>query len=278
VLDMEAVVAAAENLEPVPASVSRLAGLVSDPESDIRDVVEVVSHDQALTATVLRYANSAASAPRVPIVTVRDAVNRVGRNQVLSTVLGAAVERWMRAPVPAYGIEANELWEASLYATVVAENLAFYCRVEIPRSAASTALLADVGKVALARCLDEETLEFFRRARTEGALALHRAEMEVLGVHHGEVGAVVARHWGLPEEIAVGIQYHHDPEAGDELIVYATALACAIAETALPGDEGQGTVLDPPEWLGRLGLGPDDLEPLRDAATIRFGELQASAA
>ena len=43
-----------------------------------------------------------------------------------------------------------------------------------------------------------------------------QAEMEILEVNHAELGGLIARHWGLPDIIALGVQYHHAPT--DDLI------------------------------------------------------------
>jgi HD-like signal output (HDOD) protein len=39
-----------------------------------------------------------------------------------------------------------------------------------------------------------------------------QAELEVLDTHYVEVGGIIAEHWGLPPEIAIGVKYQHDPD------------------------------------------------------------------
>ncbi|NTV53264.1 MAG: HDOD domain-containing protein, partial [Candidatus Firestonebacteria bacterium] len=64
-------------LAPMSNSVHRLAKLVSDPESQVADITRVVELDEALTANLLRWANSAWSRSQNPVVSVREAVIRV---------------------------------------------------------------------------------------------------------------------------------------------------------------------------------------------------------
>ena len=59
-VDPADLLAAAESVEPLPDTVARLATLVADPDSDIREISETVSLDVSLAADVLRLANSAA--------------------------------------------------------------------------------------------------------------------------------------------------------------------------------------------------------------------------
>jgi HD-like signal output (HDOD) protein len=84
VFDLEKVLRATDELEPLPPTVARLAALIADPEIETREIVEIVAFDPALTGALLRCANSAASAATTQIVTIRNAVVRLGRASVLS--------------------------------------------------------------------------------------------------------------------------------------------------------------------------------------------------
>ena len=108
-IDLDALAEAAACLDPLPASVVRLAGMVASGEPDLNEIAEIVSYDQALTASLLRSANSSWSATRTPITTVRDAVVRLGYGTVLSLALGVNVRRRMNQAIPAYGLEEGQL-------------------------------------------------------------------------------------------------------------------------------------------------------------------------
>ena len=90
-IDLDRLVAEATHLEPLPASIPRLASLVADENSDLSEIVEVISLDQTLTLKLLHAANSAASASRVQITTAQTAVTRLGTAAVLSLAMGGAV-------------------------------------------------------------------------------------------------------------------------------------------------------------------------------------------
>ena len=44
-----------------------------------------------------------------------------------------------------------------------------------------------------------------------GALPVWQAEEQVLGFHHGAVGAALLRSWGLPEAVIDAVAFHHQP-------------------------------------------------------------------
>lgn len=69
-------------------SAERLAALVARSDVHIGEILEVVSLDQALAERILKAANSAASAARMPIRTIKDAIVRLGSSNVLAIATG----------------------------------------------------------------------------------------------------------------------------------------------------------------------------------------------
>jgi putative nucleotidyltransferase with HDIG domain len=233
-LDLHQLIAKAYDLEPVPMSGSKLAHLIADPESTIQSITEVVSLDQALAGRTLRAANSAASAARSPITTVKDAVVRLGRSTLLTLGFGTKVRQQLQQAVPEFGLGENMLWRHSVAAALVAESMGSMCKVEIPAESYAAALLHDIGKLVLARFLDPDLLSYLERAQDEGRCNPLQAEMEILEVNHAELGGLVARHWGLPNVIALGIQYHHTPSDEHPLVCHVVCAADVLAKSIEP--------------------------------------------
>jgi putative nucleotidyltransferase with HDIG domain len=236
-LDLHQLVAKAYDLEPIPMSGTKLANLVADPESTLESITEVVSLDQALTGRTLRAANSAASAARSTITTVKDAVVRLGRSTMLTLGFGTKVRRQLQQALPEFGLAENMLWRHSVAAALVAESMGSMCKVAIPPESYAAALLHDIGKLVLARFLDADLLSFLQRAQNEGRCNPLEAEMEILEVNHAELGGLIARHWGLPNTIALGVQYHHTPTDELPLVCHVVCVANILAKTVLPETE-----------------------------------------
>jgi len=213
VIDLVALVQSALELEPLPASVTRLASTVADPDSDLQDVVEILEFDQALTGRLLRSANSASSASSSPITSVRAAVLRLGSGSILSLATASCVQTRMNQSLPAYGLGEGALWRHSVAAAVAAETVNRAAKRKAPPESFTAALLHDVGKLTLARFLDDEVVQILRRADARGLGPSLQAETEVLGVNHAELGGLIAQHWSLPATIVQGIVFHHEPGA-----------------------------------------------------------------
>jgi HD-like signal output (HDOD) protein len=111
--------------------------------------------------------------------------------------------------------------------------------VDVPPGTFTAALLHDAGKVVMARFLSPEIPGSIDRARRTSGLSRLEAERELLNVHHGELGGLMAQHWELPPRIVKGIIHHHDPEAGADVICDLTCLANRVAVRLEAGQDGR---------------------------------------
>jgi putative nucleotidyltransferase with HDIG domain len=211
-IDLNRLVEEARELGPLPASVTRLGSVLAQPPWELSEVVGIVALDPVLTASVLRFANSVGAGAQRSVATVDAAVLRIGGGAVASIAVAVAVRGRLAVALPEYGADESRLWRHS-----VASALSVQCAKRVvkpvPEQAFTAALLHDVGKLVLARHLRGAAAKYLRSCREQGAVSGAEAESELLDVNHGELGAVVAEHWNLPEAIVQGIRHHHTPEA-----------------------------------------------------------------
>src|SRR5436309_14516212 len=107
-------------LPPLPGTQARALALVSRDDVGFRDIASVVEADPALTAAVLRAANSALSAPIGHIESAEQALVRIGieraRRIVIGTVLSRNLTNLRRA-----GIDMDELWRHLVASALLAD-------------------------------------------------------------------------------------------------------------------------------------------------------------
>lgn len=261
----------ADALEPLPATATRLVGLLSQTEWMIRDVEEVVRLDLGLTARVLRFANSAWTAHLPAVSTVRDALMRIGVGTALSLAIAEGVRPKLLKPLPAFDLQPGRLWQHAVASAMATEIVTKRARSPVPPETVTASLLHDVGKIVLDEAIDEATLSALRTAWSGGSASRLEAERQVLGIDHAELGGAVARHWGLPERVAAAITNHHTPSAVQSTICDVVHLSNGIAKLA-----GFGPLiaeLDGPiegEVLARLSFSPADLHTFCAELTERM--------
>jgi HD-like signal output (HDOD) protein len=87
-------------------------------------------------------------------------------------------------------------------------------------------------------------------------------ELEIVALTHDELGAELARHWGLPEEIVTAIRFHHDVSRGDPAQPLARIIN--LAEKLLPSfgvSELIDTTITVEDWL-ILSIDPEQAEEI----------------
>ena len=249
-ISVERLTEAANRLEGLPTSLTRLAAIVSSPDFSMDEVVEVIGFDPVLTATLLRAANSAASGASREISTVREAVVRLGASSVSSLAMGATVgNRFRRASQDA------NLWRHSVASTMACDVITGRSRAWIPAAAATASLLHDVGKLVLAEALTPNILNLLQTVAKSDNLTEHEAERAVLMVDHGELGAIAARAWELPEVIIDGIALHHAD--GQSSFGFAVQLSNSVAHL-MESETVELPAVGAARPLEALGLGVDD--------------------
>ncbi len=275
-IDLDALANAASCLDPLPTSVTRLAAMVcGDVTPDLVDVIDVVTYDQALTATLLRAANSSWSASRVAITTVRDAVVRLGAAAVFSTALGVGVRGRLVSAIPEYGLAEGELWRHSVAASLAAELIVRVSPMQLPMETVTAALLHDVGKLVMCRFLSSELLALLDASRADGGRTRMEAESAVLGVHHAELGGLILQCWSLPERLVRAVAYHHRPEHGLDIACYGVHLADVVAKiaTGVTDDNADAELVE--ATLFALRLGADAVDEIVAATGSRLEEVLA---
>jgi HD-like signal output (HDOD) protein len=287
VIDHRELLASAEGLGALPTTVTQLASIVSNPDHELSEIVEVVSFDQALTATLLRRANSAALGARFQIKTVRDAAMWLGSGSLLSMALATNVSRRLSEPIPAYGLAEGQLWKQSVAASLSAEVIRTKAGVDVPAEAPTAALLHDFGKVVLAQHFGARVLNLLGQAAIADHLGLLEAETKVFGVNHADIGGLVAQQWKLPHSIVEAIIHHHHTGAHPTAVSATVSLAHAMVPEVLSADgdvdaDGRPVVAcageeHPAEThvdvMGELGIPTAGYPDLLDAARRRFAEL-----
>ena len=182
-IDATALVKAAQGLDPLPATVARLASLVVRPDWSLNEAAHLVEFDAALTGRLLRLANSAAMAGLSRVNTARDAIMRVGIGPALAFAAASGLRRELKRALPEYGLTDGQLWRTRWQARSPSSPSR---GGRTPAAQCFTAAIHDIGKIVLARFLKPDHSLAGRR-RNSAACPACRPN-QVLGVNHATLG------------------------------------------------------------------------------------------
>jgi len=210
-LSLESIVEAVNDLPALPTVVTRVIQLTDDPNSTAQDINNVLNQDQAITARVLRLANSAFYGYTRRINTVTDAVVFMGFKTIRSIVIAASVSDILNQEIAGYALEHGELWKHSQSAAMAARLIARKAKFPTLDLAYTAGLLHDIGKVILNRTMKEAYIDVVERVG-EGEIPFNQVENEILGFNHAQVGSKVAAKWNLPDQLVEAIEFHHNPD------------------------------------------------------------------
>ena len=169
---------------------------------------KLISRDQALTARILRAANSTLIDFPKPVSSLKNAINLLGARRLRSLALAASIDGVVRSR----SLKNRQMWEHSLAVGLAASSLAEVCGYEDPETAFTCGLMHDLGKVVLDRGVTAEYQRVLDLVYNEHRSFLD-AETEIIGFDHAEIGRLVARKWNLPPLVEEVAGYHHDPAA-----------------------------------------------------------------
>lgn len=258
-VDFREVIGSLDVLPAMPIIAQKLLSLDLGTTRGEREMLLLIEQDPQISAKIIGLANSAAVATSRKVTTVKDATMLLGFGRAQSVASGIAIISLM-AKVPSGRFNMQDLWLHSLGVafSMLALSRAMPARLRPQEDLIFLAgMLHDIGYLVLAFLKPELSDKLHERLAAAPVRALPEIEQELLGIGHAELGAELARHWGLPEEIIAVLRYHHTPQAAAEQTL---AQMIAVVEKLLPSfglnEHIVGGVTDA-EWQA-LGIDPGD--------------------
>jgi HD-like signal output (HDOD) protein len=218
---------------PLPATAQRVAQLAGDPKTRIDQIASVLATDPALTAEVMRIANSAAFGRSRQIAELEQAVLLIGASQIHDMALAMGMLAAFRSKAEL----SFNFHDRAVVAGSVARNLSDKAGVTDKSEMFVCGLLSEIGAMACAVVDAKEYARIWQQAPdVDGREAL---EQERYGVASREIGGKLLRRNGLPESVARAIEA--DPRgsaagARERLTGFARRAAEAILAAGKSGD------------------------------------------
>ncbi len=197
-------------LPTLPAVVAKMIEMVDNPKTSAALLAKLISKDQALTAKILKLANSAYYGFPREISTVNLAIVVLGFNTVKDMGLSISVLDAFKGRDESEYFDVSDFWEHSIACGVAARFIARILHYRVVGEAFVAGLLHDVGKIVVNQYLHTEFIEIMKKVHEEN-VPLLTAEKNILGTTHAQVGGWLAEKWNLPTPISQAIKLHHNP-------------------------------------------------------------------
>jgi HD-like signal output (HDOD) protein len=196
-------------LPTLPEVAVKLNRLLSDPETTVEIVVDTVKQDPAIVGKMLQLVNSSFYGLGKTVTSVSRAVVILGFNMIRNALVSVSVIDSMKC-LGGAGVELKSFWRHAISCAVIGRHLSLRTGIGLPEEVFTVGIVHDIGKLVLAKYYREEFSEIL--TNVAGGQTFFDAENGIIPVHHNEIGAHLARRWGLPQVICDGIQFSHGAE------------------------------------------------------------------
>lgn len=243
----------------LPEVASKVVRLTQDPESDALELSKLIQGDQTLAGHVMRVANSAAYSPNASMVSLQQAITRLGMRIIAEIALAASINSSL-FNTPGHEKHIQYILNCSLAAGLWAKETARSCRKNV-EAAFLSGLLNDIGRpVAVQSAI---------AASEKLKIPLNKEDIyEIEQVTKRKIGLAVLEQWEMPEAVKSVVSYfdrYDEPHEGQQqtmIVVAGTAVAqhfyCDEDESNCPT---KAELLADPVF-GKINLYQDEVETL----------------
>ncbi len=232
------------NLPALPVVIPKLLNLLEKRETTTSQIVDTVSHDPALTSKILQVANSAYYGFPQKISSLDRAIALLGFNMVKSLALSIGVIHTLPRTTFQQRFSHEDLWVHSLAVATLMRQLGKSIKLDTEASETLfvIGLLHDVGKIVLDQFFTEEFHKALSLMASDPTIPFHEAELETIGIDHGETGGLLLSRWRFPQSIVQPIHAHHQkdeiPTQADRSDVALLRVCDSVAQKSGVGTGG----------------------------------------
>ncbi len=214
-------------LASFPVLAMRVLDQLSRSDVQMGELISTITQDAAISAALLRVANSSFFFRGVPVANVTSAVTHIGLTHVAEIAIGIATRslyRQANRPRTPFDDLWQRLFHRSMTVAFASGALARTQHRGGAERAFTGGLFADVGQTVVLRALSELLAE-----RRIAAPPSRRVIERLLDALHVPLGAQMVEEWELPEHIVQICRHHHDRDLAPELTdVHIVRLASSL--------------------------------------------------
>lgn len=240
---------------------------IEDPESNMKELTEVISIDPAISTRLLKMGNSPFYGQLARVDTLARAISLLGTKTIHDTVLAISLSQIFQSMVDVH-FDVSDFWQNSIMRGVVAKSCAKQLKMPDPDRLFILGLLSNIGHMVMGIRAPELMQKVFAQHQKTG-YPIHLFERSTFGFDYGELGADILEGWSIPNSIISGIRYQNCPEIAPEYKEEAAIVYCA---GRLRPDEDEFPNMIDDETLIQANIDHFDYDHVRNEAKSLYIE------
>lgn len=226
-----------KDLPPMPQIAQKAIDLLNDPDFSFAELVRIITKDSAVTAAVLRLANSSFYSPRNEIVNLTQAISFLGAKSVKNLVLSLSTKTLFGSGK--ISLIDQKLWEHSVAVAIFSRILMLKVNIKYAEEAFIIGLLHDLGITVMKKNIED--YEYILQEAFNEKSKINDLETAKYGFNHGEICSRLMEYWKMPKLYSEVILHHHklDPSEKDPYknILYISNEYCKSIGLGIGGCE-----------------------------------------
>ncbi|MBN8554467.1 MAG: HDOD domain-containing protein [Deltaproteobacteria bacterium] len=227
----------------LPHVASQVLQMANNPKAGIPEIENLVKQDQVIAAKIIKTANSPFYRGLSNIVSLRDAMGRMGLKALKDIVFSLSIHSKV-FKIKSFEPVLDSIWDHSVACAAICQHIAKKKGMDAEH-AFLAGLVHDIGKPVLVQVVSE-----FEEKQRKMMIEKMRAQKKtfdpkdwkidklrdmllpiIFDEYHGIVGALVATKWKLPGTLSEVIRFHHDYAQAKEgqkmaALVHAANIFC----------------------------------------------------
>ena len=254
-------------LPTLPEVALQIREVAEDVTSSIGDLTAIISRDAALSARMVKVANSPLIRATVPVSDLNTAVSRLGIDLTSNLAMGLAMEQMFQATNDIIDKKMRACWSKSIEIAASSQVLAKHFTDLQSDMALLAGLTHQIGMLPILAFAEQND------SLIQDGMALGK----VIHVLHPSLGSYILKKWDFPEELVQVpknyLKFERSPSSVDYADVVQVATLQSVAGTTHRYNELDWSQISA---FDRLGLDPESLVTNMEEIHAEVAETQGA--
>ena len=210
-----------EKLPSLPQILEELVKKLSDPNSNLDNIEELVEVDQSITTQILQVSNKVefTEPGQERITTIHDALHKLGFENAKKIALNVSVLKLMKLTKSTVNFSCEDLWQHSLGVAIASSEISNLVGYDNPDQAYACGLMHDIGKVIK---LKYSKKDFSKEITSAYRKKIDLYDLEIMRnlIRHDIAGAKMMQAWNMPESLILPVLWHHTEDRAQRQDVF----------------------------------------------------------